>query len=127
LFDGPWRNRKCQADHLSIWSERYSMLIPSGDGSRAPLRLGRCPNVPGFTKKPPAAIFRRQMSNPQQIRIEAELKQQELQLRRYEADVNAALTPRELEERQAARSRRLHGPHRLSSWPQTVRAVHEKH
>jgi hypothetical protein len=53
-----------------------------------------------------------QAPNPQQMRIEAELKrleveaalkQQELQLRRYEADVNAALTLRELEERQAAR------------------------
>ncbi|MEZ5830460.1 MAG: hypothetical protein R3D05_04720 [Dongiaceae bacterium] len=53
-----------------------------------------------------------QAPNPQQIRLEAELKrleveaalkQEELQLRRYEADVNAALTLRELEERQAAR------------------------
>jgi hypothetical protein len=53
-----------------------------------------------------------QMPNPQQIRAEAELKrleveaalkQQELQLRRYETDVNAALKLRELEERQATR------------------------
>lgn len=57
-----------------------------------------------------------QAPNPQQMRIEAELKQleveaalkqQELQLRRYEADVNAALTLRELEERQAARLQKL--------------------
>ncbi|MGH6890987.1 MAG: hypothetical protein ACREEP_01895 [Dongiaceae bacterium] len=53
-----------------------------------------------------------QAPNPQQMRLQAELqkleveamlKQQELQLRRYEADVNAALTLRELEEMQAAR------------------------
>lgn len=56
-----------------------------------------------------------QMPSPQQVRaqaelqkleVEAALKQQELQLRRYEADVNAALTLRELEERQAARLQR---------------------
>lgn len=53
-----------------------------------------------------------QAPNPQQLRIEAELKkleveaalkQQELKLRRYETDVNAALKLRELEERQATR------------------------
>jgi hypothetical protein len=41
------------------------------------------------------------------LEVEATLKQQELQLRRYEADVNAALTLRELEERQAARLQKL--------------------
>ena len=60
-----------------------------------------------------------QAPDPRQMRVEAELKrleveaalkQQELQLRRYEADVNAALTLRELEERQAARLQKLHAP-----------------
>jgi len=55
--------------------------------------------------------------NPQQIRMQAELqklqveaalKQQELQLRRYEADVNATLKLRELEERQAERMQNGH-------------------
>jgi hypothetical protein len=59
-----------------------------------------------------AQMLQQQAPNPQQMRIEAELKrleveaalkQQELQLRRYEADVSAALTLRELEERAAAR------------------------
>jgi hypothetical protein len=58
-----------------------------------------------------------QMPNPQQMRAEAELKKleveaalkhQELQLRRYENDVNAALKLRELEERQAASLRKVH-------------------
>jgi len=60
-----------------------------------------------------------QAPNPQQMRLQAELqrleveaalKQQELQLRRYEADVNAALTLRELEEKQAARLQKLNAP-----------------
>jgi hypothetical protein len=64
-----------------------------------------------------------QAPSPQQMRIEAELKrleveaalkQQELQLRRYETDVNAALTLRELEERQAARLQRWHAPPRAT-------------
>lgn len=39
----------------------------------------------------------------QKLEVEAALKQQELQLRRYEADLNAAISLRQLEERQAAR------------------------
>lgn len=39
----------------------------------------------------------------QKLDVEAALKQQELQLRRYEADLNAAISLRQIEERQAAR------------------------
>lgn len=58
------------------------------------------------------AQMQQQVSNPQEIRLRAEaqkleveaaLKQQELQLRRYETDVHAAIALRELEERRAAR------------------------
>ena len=44
------------------------------------------------------------------LEVEAALKQRELELlRRYETDVNAALTLRELEERQAAKLQKLDG------------------
>jgi hypothetical protein len=43
----------------------------------------------------------RAQSDLQRLEVEAALKQQELQLRRYEADVSAALTLRELEQRRA--------------------------
>ncbi len=49
----------------------------------------------------------RLQSELQRLEVEAALKQQELQLRRYEADMNAALTLRELEERQAARLQKM--------------------
>ena len=74
-----------------------------------------------------------QVPNPQQVRVEAELKrleveaalkQQELQLRRYEADVNAALTLRELEERQAARLQKLHSSQAEATECQSCAEVH---
>lgn len=46
----------------------------------------------------------------QRLEVEAALKLEELQLRRYETDVNAALTLRELDERQAARALRAGAP-----------------
>ena len=45
----------------------------------------------------------RMQAELQRLQVESVLKQQELQLRRYETDVNAALTLRELDEREAAR------------------------
>ncbi len=58
------------------------------------------------TQQPPSAQQIRAQTELQKLEVEATLKQQELQLRRYEADINAALTLRELEERQAARLHR---------------------
>ncbi|HNB26062.1 MAG TPA: phage portal protein [Alphaproteobacteria bacterium] len=54
----------------------------------------------------PAPVQARLQADLQKLEAEVALKQQELQLRRYEADLNAALGLREIEERQAARLHR---------------------
>ncbi len=54
----------------------------------------------------PAPVQARLQADLQKLEAEVALKQQELQLRRYEADLSATLGLREIEERQAARLNR---------------------